>query len=64
MGVYRRRFALKPFGAPLPSLCHAGPSGLVVRIMSVLGHAFALSGMFQKFISRIKRHIFHLRRAK
>jgi hypothetical protein len=54
--------AIKPLSAPLPSLCHATPCGSVLRSAGKFGHALALSGMFQKFLRGINRHVFRLER--
>jgi hypothetical protein len=62
MVVCRRSFALKPLSAPLPSLCHAGPSGFVLRIVRKPSRALALSGMLQEFLSGVNRHISRLKR--
>ncbi len=54
----RQGLALKQFSAPLPSLCHANPCGFVLRTVGKFSHEFALSGMFQKFLRGINRHLF------
>lgn len=62
MVTCRRGFALKPLSAPLPSLCHASPSGFVLRIVRKPSRTFALSGMLQEFLSGVNRHVSRLRR--
>jgi hypothetical protein len=61
--AYRQVFALRPISTALPSLCHASPCGFVLRTVRGPRHAFALSGMFQKFLIGINRHLFCLTQA-
>jgi hypothetical protein len=48
--AYHQCFAIKPLSASLPSLCHGSPCGFVLKTTGKPGHAFAFSGMVQKFL--------------
>ena len=54
----RQGLALRQFRASLPSLCHKSPCGFVLRTGGKFSHEFALSGVFQKLLREINRHLF------
>src|SRR5260370_26147140 len=53
----RYAFGCEFLSTPTPSLCHAVPRGLALRIARQLGHLLAIGGVLQKFVRWVHRTI-------